>query len=128
MKSLVPGRYVYVEAGQPGTRFLPLGTAPQDGHTLSAQRAYNLLVAGSAKLQLIPAGIQPYYGVLDYWARPRRVWAFTTTGTCAISPGRPVPGDPTPSPQPVPRCRSWEFVNATTGHDLGILTQEVLPD
>ncbi len=130
---VIPGRTVYVESGQPSTTFLPLGPVPQDGRTLSAQRAYNLLVSDSAKLQLIPATVQPYYGVLtDASASPMavntRVWAFTTTSACTVIGGIPAPGDPTPSPPPADRCRLWEFVNATTGHDLGVISQEVLPD
>ena len=46
------------------TTFLPLGLGPQDGRTLSAQRAYNALVSDSPKLNPIPATVRPYYGVL----------------------------------------------------------------
>ncbi len=59
---VTPGRMVQVESGQPSTTFLPLGPGPVDGSTLSAQRAYNLLVSHSAKLQPIPATVQPYFG------------------------------------------------------------------
>ena len=40
------------------------GLGPQDGRTLSAQRAYNALVSDSPKLNPIPATVRPYYGVL----------------------------------------------------------------
>jgi hypothetical protein len=130
---VLPGRTVYVESGQPSTTFLPLGPGPVDGRTLSAQRAYNLLVSDSAKLQLIPATVQPYYGMLtDGSASPMalhtRVWGFATINGCIVSGGAVAPGDPTPSSPPDQRCRIWEFVNATSGHDLGVITQEVLPD
>lgn len=130
---VTPGRYVYVESGERRTRFLPLGPGPLDGRTLSAQRAYNLLVSDSAKLQLIPATVRPYYGVLtDASASPialhTRVWGFATISGCVVIGGAPAPGDPTPSPPPDQRCRIWEFVDATSGHDLGVITQEVLPD
>jgi hypothetical protein len=129
---ITPGHILQVESGQPSTTFLPLGPAPVDGITLSAQRAYNLLVAHSAKLQLIPATVQPYFGVLtDGSASPMalhtRVWAFATTSGCVIAGGS-APGDPTPWPPPAQRCRIWEYVNARSGHDLGVPTQEVLPD
>jgi hypothetical protein len=130
---VTPGRYVYVESGERRTRFLPLGPGPLDGHTLSAQRAYNLLVSDSAKLQLIPATVRPYYGVLtDAAASPMAlhtlVWGFATIGGCVVIGGVPEPGDPSPAPPPAQRCRIWEFVNARSGHDLGVITQEVLPD
>ena len=62
--AVVPGRTVYVDSGVPSTTFLPLGLGPQDGRTLSAQRAYNVLVSDSAKLNPIPATVRPYYGLL----------------------------------------------------------------
>jgi hypothetical protein len=121
---VLPGRFVHVESGEPSTRFLPLGLGPQDGRTLSAQRAYNLLVSGSAKLQPIPASVQAYYGVLtDRSASPRavhtRVWGFVSTSGCDSTGGGPAAAQ---------RCRLWEFVNARSGHDLGVLSQEVLPN
>jgi hypothetical protein len=130
---VMPGRYVYVESGEPRTKFLPLGPGPVDRGTLSAQRAYNLLVSDSAKLQLIPAAVQPYYGVLtDASASPMAlhtlVWGFATVSGCVVTGGGPAPGHPTPSSPPAQRCRIWEFVNARSGHDLGVITQEVLPD
>lgn len=114
-----PGRLVHVESGVRSTRFLPLGAGPQDGRTLSAQRAYNLLVGASAKLQLMPATVRPYYGVLTApEAVPgvvdTRVWAFASESGCSEAGAA--------------RCRLWEFVDARTGRDLGVVTQEVLPD
>jgi hypothetical protein len=131
--SVVTGRVVQVESGVPSTTFLPLGSESLDRHTLSAQRAYNLLVSDSAKLQLIPATVQSYYGALtDASASPTalhtRVWAFATTSGCIVVGGVAAPGDPTPSPVPRQHCRIWEFVDATSGHDLGVITQQVLPD
>ena len=114
---VVPGRVVHVDADARATTFLPLGAAPQDRSTLSAQRAYNLLVSDSAKLQLIPATVQPFYGVLTDRgadAAAVRVWAFAAESRCAGGVDA--------------RCRTWEFVNARTGHDLGVIAQEVLPE
>jgi hypothetical protein len=131
VSDVVPGRTVYVESGEPSTTFLPLGTGPLDGRSLSAQRAYNLLVSDSAKLQPIPATVVPYYGVLtdrnaSPMAQDTRVWGFSTITGCMIVGGVAAPGDPTLPPYPPQRCRVWEFVNARSGHDLGVLTQEVL--
>jgi hypothetical protein len=114
-----PGRAVHVESGEPRTTFLPLGPGPHDGRTLSAQRAYNVLVGDSAKLQLMPATVQAYYGVLSApdavgGVGDVRVWAFVSESGCS---------DATTG-----RCRLWEFVDARTGRDLGVVTQEVLPD
>jgi hypothetical protein len=122
------GRTVHVDSRVPGTRFLPLGSAPEDGRTLSAQHAYNLLVSGSPKLSPIPATVRPYYGLLtDLAASPKavqaRVWGFTVLAPCHdTSPA----GAPTSSQ--LTRCRLWEFVDARTGRNLGMISQEVLPD
>jgi hypothetical protein len=129
VSEVVPGRTVYVESGEPSTTFLPLGTGPLDGRSLSAQRAYNLLVSDSAKLQPIPATVVPYYGVLtDRNASPMavdvRVWAFATESGCFHSLGSP-PSEAMTSSGPT-HCRLWEFVNARTGHDLGVVSEEVL--
>ena len=119
LSGIEPGRVVHVETDVRSTTFLPLGAGPQDGGTLSAQRAYNLLVGGSPKLQLMPATVQPYYGVLSATGLvPRaldvRVWAFASESGCPnVAAGR---------------CRLWEFVDARTGRDLGVVTHEVLPD
>lgn len=131
VSAILPGRTVYVESGVPSTTFLPLGTGPQDGRTLSAQRAYNLLVSHSAKLQPIPATVRPYYGLLtDGSASPMatdvRVWAFAVESGCTYVGG--VGSFPSATPSRPTRCRLWEFVNATTGHDLRVVSQEVLPD
>jgi hypothetical protein len=131
VSAVLPGRTVYVESGVPSTTFLPLGVGPQDGRTLSAQRAYNLLVSHSAKLQPIPATVRPYYGLLtDGSASPMatgvRVWAFAVESGCTYAGG--AGPSPTATPSRPTRCRLWEFVNATTGHDLGVVSQEVLPD
>ena len=127
---IVPGTIVHVESDVRATRFLPLGPAPEDGRTLSAQHAYNLLVSSSAKLSPIPATVHPYYGVLtDAAASPAavdlRVWGFTVESGCLDRGGAPRSDPSTPST--VTRCRLWEFVNARTGHHLGVITQEVLP-
>jgi hypothetical protein len=129
---IVPGTIVHVVPGVGATRFLPLGSAPRDGRTFSAQHAYNALVLTSSKLSPIPATVRAYYGVLhDASASPAvldvRVWAFVVTGGCGSVGGPPSRGDPTSSPSPGRQCRLWEFVNARTGHDLGVVSQEVLP-
>jgi len=122
------GRTVHVESGVPSTRFLPLGSAPEDGRTLSAQHAYNLLVSSSSKLSPIPATVRPYYGLLtDVAASPKavhvRVWGFTVLSSChdTTSPGASTSSQPT-------QCRLWEFVDARTGRNLGMISREVLPD
>lgn len=130
VSEVIPGRTLYVESGEPSTTFLPLGTGPLDGRSLSAQRAYNLLVSDSAKLQPIPATVVPYYGVLtDRNASPRavdvRVWAFAIESGCTDALGTG-PSDAVTTSRATD-CRLWEFVNARTGHDLGVVSQEVLP-
>jgi hypothetical protein len=130
VSQVIPGRTVYVESGEPSTTFLPLGTGPRDGRSLSAQRAYDLLVSDTAKLQPIPATVVPYYGVLtDRNASPMavdvRVWAFATESGCTYSDGA-APSEAVTASRPT-HCRLWEFVDARTGHDLGVLSQEVLP-
>lgn len=110
--AVVLGQAVHVESGVPRTSFLPLGSAPEDERTLSAQHAYDLLVSGSAKLNPIPATVRAYYGLLTDPSAPTgpvhvRVWAFAVESAC---------------------CRLWEFVDARTGRDLGPAAREVLPD
>jgi hypothetical protein len=128
--AVVPGRTVHVESGVPSTTFLPLGSAPKDGRTLSAQHAYNLLVSGSPKLIPIPATVQAYYGVLTDAAPAGavnvRVWGFAVESGCARS-GTPPASDAAAQPRRT-HCRLWEFVDARTGHDLGMISQEVLPE
>jgi NAD(P)-dependent dehydrogenase (short-subunit alcohol dehydrogenase family) len=130
---IVPGTIVHVESDVRATTFLPLGSAPDDGRTLSGQHAYNALVQDASKLNPIPATVRAYYGVLtDARTSPPavhlRVWAFAVTSGCVTSGGVPAPGDPTPSPPPQRQCRLWEFVNARSGQALGVMSQEVLPD
>jgi hypothetical protein len=127
---VVLGRSVHVESGVRGTRFLPLGPAPVDGRTLSAQHAYNAMLGSPSLAAPIPADLRAYYGVLtdtspSPMAKNVRVWGFAVVSGCLGSLASPKSGEPT-SPQPV-RCRHWEFVNARTGLDLGVITQEVLP-
>jgi hypothetical protein len=128
---IVPGSAVHVDAGMAGTRFLPLGMAPVDGRTLSAQHAYNAMLSYPSLSAPIPAGVRAYYGVLTAGstsaaASDLRVWGFAVESGCVYTRGPPASREPTPS-RPV-RCRHWEFVNARTGRDLGVITQEVLPD
>ena len=128
---VVLGSAVHVDADMAGTSFLPLGMSPVDGHTLSAQHAYNAMLGSPSLAAPIPAGVRAYYGVLSAGstlatARDLRVWGFAVESGCVYSLGPPASGEPTPSrPE---RCRHWEFVNARTGRDLGVITQEVLPD
>jgi hypothetical protein len=128
---VVPGRVVHVESGVRTTTFLPLGLGPQDGRTLSAQRAYNALVSDSPKLNPIPATVRPYYGVLtDSAASPAadhvRVWGFAVDSGCRDGDDS-VPSEVGASTG-ASRCRLWEFVDARTGHHLGEISQEVLPN
>ena len=127
---VVPGRVVHVESGVRTTTFLPLGLGPQDGRTLSGQRAYNALVSDSPKLNPIPATVRPYYGVLtDAAASPAadhvRVWGFAVDSGCRDGDDAVVSEDGAPSG--ASGCRLWEFVDARTGHHLGEISQEVLP-
>lgn len=129
--AVVPGRTVHVETTVPSTRFLPLGSQPQDGRTISAQHAYNLLVSGSEKLNPIPATVQAYYGVLTDASRSPlpvnvRVWAFAVESRCADAARQP--GSRAAGPMGGSHCRLWEFVNARTGHDLGGVSREILAD
>ena len=127
---VVPGRVVHVESGVRTTTFLPLGPGPQDGRTLSAQRAYNALVSDSPKLNPIPATVRPYYGVLTSAASPPavhvRVWGFAVDSGCRDRDDS-VSSD-AGAPSGASRCRLWEFVDARTGHHLGEISQEVLPN
>jgi hypothetical protein len=128
---VVQGRSVHVDTGVSRTTFLPLGSAPADGRTLSAQRAYNAMLQSPSLAAPIPAGVRTYYGLLTHRFTPPvaarvRVWGFAVESRCVFSDAPLASGEPTSS---VPtRCRKWEFVNARTGHDLGVITQEVLPD
>lgn len=106
------------------TTFLPLGEQPQDGRTLSAQHAYDALVQKASKLSPIPATVRAYYGSLtdrntSPMAVDTAVWGFAVVTGCVYT------GVP---PAHHSRCRQWEFVDARTGHDLGVIEQEVLPD
>ena len=130
LTDVILGRAVHVESGVPGTRFLPLGSAPVDGRTLSAQHAYNAMLEYPSLSAPIPAGVRAYYGVLtDRSTSPAaknvRVWGFAVESDCPNPSRSPETGEPAPL-QPV-RCRHWEFVNARTGLNLGVITQEVLP-
>lgn len=128
---IAPGSVVHVETDVRTTRFLPLGPAPVDGRTLSAQHAYNAMLGSSSLSAPIPAEIHAYYGTLtDSSTSPMaihlRVWGFAVRSGCVYTFVLPSAGQPTPS-RPS-RCRKWEFVNARTGRDLGVISQEVLPD
>jgi hypothetical protein len=127
---VLPGRPVHVDTAAVGTTFLPLGAAPVDGHTLSAQRAYNAMLRTPSFSALMPVGVRPYYGLLTHSftspvATRVRVWGFAVESSCVYADTSP-PRDSTPPAGT--RCRKWEFVNARTGHDLGVITQEVLPE
>jgi len=131
LTAVVVGSVVHVESG---TTFLPLGSAPDDGRTLSQQGAFNALVQDESKLSPIPATVHGYYGLLtDAGTSPpaadREVWGFAVTKACVDSMPPVPPGQPMPTAAPPERpCRYWEFVDARTGHDLGVVTQELLPD
>ena len=129
VSAVVLGRTVHVEAGTPSTTFLPLGSPPRDGRTLSAPRAYNAMLMSPSLSTPIPADVMAYYGLLTHRftssrASHVRVWAFAVESGCVSVHGTPLADEPTPLPS---RCRKWEFVDARTGHDLGVITQEVLP-
>jgi hypothetical protein len=131
--TVAAGSIVHVESGARATTFLPLGSAPDDGRTLSGQRAYNALVQDASKLSPIPPTVRAYYGMLtDARTTPPavhlQVWAFAVTNSCVTSNRVPAAGDPTPSPVARRQCRMWEFVNARSGQALGVMSQEVLPD
>jgi hypothetical protein len=129
--AVVAGSVVHVE---PGATFLPLGSPPDDGRTLSQQSAFNALVQDESKLSPIPATVRGYYGLLtDVGTSPpaahREVWGFAVTKACVYSMPPVPPGQPMPTAAPPERpCRYWEFVDARTGHELGVVTQELLPD
>ena len=131
VSAVLPGEMVHVESGRRSTRFLPLGSAPMDGRTFTAQHAYNMLVSSSPKLNPIPATVTPYYGVLtDASASPTalhvRVWGFAVVSDCRGTGGPSASGAPT-SARPT-RCRLWEFVDARTGRHVGVISEEVVPD
>src|SRR5262249_45356869 len=125
----VIGRVVHVESEVAGTRFLPLGRAPaDDGRTLSAQRAYNAMLESPSSSALIPAGVSAYYGVLSRRSSSPtvthlRVLGFAVESGCVDRRSSSASDGPASPPT---ACRKWEFVNARTGHDLGVITQEVL--
>ena len=130
--AVAAGRTVHFDGSDdPSTTFLPLGEQPQDGHTLSAQHAFNALVQKGSKLSPIPVSVRAYYGSLtDRDASPMaagtRVWGFAVVTGCVYAGGPAPPGSRPPvRPQ---HCRQWEFVDARTGHALGVVEQEVLPD
>lgn len=130
--AVAAGRTVYFDGSDdPTTAFLPLGEMAQDGRTLSAQHAFNALVQVGSKLSPIPVSVRAYYGSLtDGDASPMaagtRVWGFAVVTGCVYAGGPSPPGSPAPV-RPA-HCRQWEFVDARTGHDLGVTEQEVLPD
>lgn len=131
---VVPGRLVYLDGTRdPSTVFRPLRSQPRSGGVMGAQLAFNALVQDASKFSPMPASVRAYYGRLtDRDASPMatrtRVWGFAAVAGC-VTTGGPVPiGSPAPSPAPPQRCRQWEFVDARTGHDLGVFAQEVLPD
>jgi hypothetical protein len=128
---VVPGTVVRLDADHRAATFLPLGAQPRDGRTLTAQHAYNALVQTPTKLNPIPATVRAYYGVLDDPSTApvtvdRRVWAFAVEARCLRTARPSLTGTPT-SLHPR-RCRIWEFVDARTGHALGVIEQQVLPD
>jgi hypothetical protein len=130
LDAVAVGQPVRVTSGVPRSSFLPLGTAPRDDRTLSAQHAYDLLVSGSAKLSPIPASVRPYYGVLtDPSASPGsvhvRVWGFAVESDCGRAGVQP--SEASPSPRRTP-CRLWEFVDAMTGRLLGEVARQLSPD
>jgi hypothetical protein len=106
---------------------MALGPQPDDGRTLSAQRAYNAMLSSPSLATPIPAGVHAYYGVLTGAGGAAkgavRVWAFTVESTCVLGSGA-LPPDQTPAQRL--RCRKWEFVDARSGVDLGVVTQQVL--
>jgi len=128
--SIVRGTLVQLDRGGHAITFLALGRAPQDGQTYSAQHAYDALLHTPSKLNPIPSTVQAYYGRLtDPIAMPvalgTRVWGFAVESRCVDASHR---GGTRSSPSPRPRrCRHWEFVDARTGRDLGVIEQEVLP-
>ncbi len=131
VETVVPGTVVHVDSGAPTTTFLPLGPAPQDGRTLSAQHAYDVLVLSATKLSPIPATVHPYYGLLTDPSRsPRpvhvRVWGFAVDGGCDAAGGRPALAATAAAPGTA--CRLWEFVDAWNGHHLGLLSRQVLSE
>ena len=106
--AVVLGRTVHVEAGRPSTTFLPLGSQPQDGRTLSAQRAYNAMLMSASRSAPIPADVMAYYGLLTTrFTSSRdshvRVWAFAVESGCVSVHGTPLAVEQTPPPRS--RCR-----------------------
>jgi hypothetical protein len=126
---IVAGTTVHLDPHDRTLTFLPLGLRPPSGAELSEQRAYDALVQDASKLSPIPPTVRAYYGLLtDPDTKPlaidRRVWGFVVEAGCVDSGGRP--GHRWSATGPV-RCRHWEFVDARTGRDLGVIEQEVLP-
>jgi hypothetical protein len=126
---VVPGTTVYLDPEDRTMTFLPLGAGRGSARLVSEQRAYNVLVQDASKLSPIPATVRAYYGLLtDADTTPlavdRRVWGFAVEAGCVHPGGRP--GRRWSASRPV-KCRDWEFVDARTGRDLGVIEQEVLP-
>jgi hypothetical protein len=128
--SLIAGSLVHLDQADPSLTFLPLLPGPRGARTWSAQHAYDALLATPTKLNPIPATVQAYYGLLnDASATPAaadlRVWGFAVESGCVYADEVRPHGMWAPT-YPA-RCRHWEFVDARTGHDLGVIEQEVLP-
>jgi hypothetical protein len=126
--AVVPGQTIHVASDLARTTFVPLGPQPDDGRTLSAQRAYNAMLSSPSLATPIPAGVGAYYGVLTgaegMTQGAVRVWAFAVESRCVLAFGALPPEEPLP---PHLRCRKWEFLDARSGDDLGVITQQVLP-
>jgi hypothetical protein len=129
--SVIAGSVVHLDPTDPGQSFLPLFPGPRQAHTLSAQSAYDALLGTPRKLNPIPVSVRAYFGLLnDASTAPSavglQVWGFAVDSGCryvgsADSSTAVIGAHPG-------RCRQWEFVDARTGHALGVTEQEVLPD
>jgi hypothetical protein len=128
--SVVPGRPVHLDEVDHTMTFLPVPRVPHGSGTVSAQHAYDALVDEPTKLNPIPATVNAYYGLLtDPSTTPVAaglpVWGFAVEAGCVYSFGPPASTRPTRPPL-AQRCRHWEFVDARTGRNLGVVEQEVL--